>query len=507
MSPSYRLDGPVETACDVVVIGSGAGGACVAAVCAEAGLDVIMLEEGPFVPTEQKPARLTTALLRQWRCSGLTAALGPTPVAYAEGRCVGGSTEINAAVFQRTPDELLERWAQDYRIADFGAAALAPHLDRAARVVNSSLTRGPLGRASEILHEAGRKLGWRATPLERGQRHCVGTNMCAHGCPTGAKQSMSNTLLPEALARGMRLFAECRATHLVVRGRRAIAVEAIGMGADGRRHRATLRPRLVFLCAGAIHTPAILRRSGLKRHVGDTLRMHPTLKCVALFDKRVGASDSRFPLYAISEFMPDQRLGGSIVTPGFFGMMLSDYWQHRKDLVAAMDRAGAYYAIVRGQGVGRIRTLPGAVEPVVSYRLAPLDWENLAKGLARIGRAMFASGATVVYPSIRGHAGWRRPEECDEFNVRGLPQNRTSLMTVHLSSSCPLGGDDRRSATDSFGRLHGHENVIVGDASQLPEAPGINPQATVMALAFRAAEHALAGGHELSRRASAEANR
>jgi choline dehydrogenase-like flavoprotein len=166
---------------DAVIIGAGAGGACVADVLTRAGLAVVMAEEGPDVRSEAAPPTASEAFPLAWRCAGLTAALGRPPITYAEGRCVGGGTEINSAIFQRADPDLLEFWAKLYKIRDFGAAALAPYYDRAAQVVNASLTPPPLGPPSDLLLRAGEKLGWKVCELERGQRSCVGTNMCSTG--------------------------------------------------------------------------------------------------------------------------------------------------------------------------------------------------------------------------------------------------------------------------------------------------------------------------------------
>jgi choline dehydrogenase-like flavoprotein len=152
-----------------------------------------------------------------------------------------------------------------------------------------------------------------------------------------------------------------------------------------------------------------------------------------------------------------------------------------------------------------VRSLPGLAEPIVRHALVATDWQNLATGVSRLGRAMFAAGARIVYPAIYGHAGWTTPEQCDEFLEGGLPRDRTNLMTIHLFSSCPPGEDKQRCATDSFGRLHGVENLVIADGSQIPEAPGVNPQATIMALAFRAAERAMSSAGDARRLAFSEA--
>ncbi len=326
MKGSFRPSQPLNLDADAVVIGSGAGGACVADILTEAGLSVVMIEEGSHIPAARAAARAVEAFPEAWRCGGLTAALGRTPIAYAEGRCVGGGTEINSAIVQRTAPELLAHWAKLYRIADFGPEELAPWYDRAARAVNASLTPGPHGAPTDLLRRGGEALGWKVSELERAHRGCVGANMCSFVCPTGAKQSMSNTLLPQALARGMRLLAETRVDRLVIKNGSVTQIRATARDADGRRLPVSVRAKLVFSCAGAIHTPALLMRSGLRHRIGRTLRLHPTIKCTAVFDEEINAHLSRLPLTAITEFMPEQRIGGSVFTPAIFAISLAEDW-------------------------------------------------------------------------------------------------------------------------------------------------------------------------------------
>lgn len=492
MNGAHLLGHDAILDCDVLVIGSGAGGATVADSLTAAGHDVVLVEEGPYIHHRTVPDSIPDGILKMWRAGGLTAGFGKPPISYVEGRCVGGGTEINSAIMQTVDDPILDDWARRFQIDDFSADVMRPYYQRAAQTISASFTQGDLGEASDMLLRGARALDWQAKPLERAQHHCVGTNLCTIGCPTGAKQSMSATAIPRALSRGMRLLAECRVKSIVLDGRRVTRVLTEARGHDGQMHKAEIRPKHVFLCAGAIHTPALLRRAGLTHNIGNTLRMHPTVKILAHFDRDIDAHRSRLPLYAVTEFMPDQRIGGSIFQPGFFGMAVAEDYQNRAWLLPEWRRCGIYYAMARSQAKGTIRTLPGCNEPLVRYALAPNDWRNLGAGLSHAARLMFAAGATHVYPAVAGHKGWTTPEDCDEFLEMPLPAARTNLMTIHLFSSCPPGRDEATSATDSFGRVHGVTNLTVADASIIPEAPGVNPQLTVIALAFRAAEAFLA---------------
>ncbi|CCM80199.1 FAD-dependent oxidoreductase [Rhizobium mesoamericanum] len=503
MRGTFRLSSELQLEADAVIIGSGAGGASVADVLTASGLSVVMLEEGKHVPSSSASPVASEAFAAAWRSGGLTAAFGQPPIAYAEGRCVGGGTEINSAIAQRADNYLIDQWRKVYKIENFTPDELTQYYQRAVATVNASLTPGPVGRATDILRQGGDVLGWEVSELKRGQRGCKGANRCAFVCPSGAKQSMAVTLLPKAIDRGMRLFAQTRVAKIRLVNGRATEVIARSWDVAGQGRSIRVKAGMVFVCAGAIHTPAILRRSGLRERIGNTLRVHPTIKATALFDEPVDAHRSRLPLTAVTEFMPEQRIGGSVFTPALFGLSLAGDWINRGDLMQHWRFCGSYYGMIRPRGVGAVRPLPGINEPLVRFTLAPEDWIALGQILTRLGQVMFAAGARKVFPNIFGHEGWTSPDQVHEFWDNPLPKRQTNLMTVHLFSSCPPGEHRDVCAVDSYGRVRGVENLFVADGSLIPEAPGVNPQMTIMALAFRVAEAALS--HSVKERAQSAA--
>lgn len=488
-NPIVGSDGALT--CDVLVIGTGAGGASAAATLADAGVDVLMLEEGPYVPADTAPQTLSQALPTLWRGGGLTAITGATPIALAEGRCVGGGTEVNSAIFQRAPDTVVEGWAKANRLPDFSPQDLAPYFDRAAATVNASLTPGEPGPPTEILRRAGEVMGWSTLALERGRRESSSPRHQISGFATGAKQSMSATLIPRALERGARLMADCRVDRLAIEGRRVTSVSAHVRDAGGRRH-ITVKPSHVFLCAGTTQTPSILHRSGMRKNIGRSFQIHPTIRVLATFAEPVNAHRHELPLAAITEFMPQLRFGGSVFTISTFGLALAEDWPVRERYLPEYAHCAMYYAMIRPDGVGRIRTLPGLAEPILSYRLTERDWRRLRDGLGMLAGALLAAGAKRVIPSMRGHPGWTCASAAEPDLRYGLPRDRAALMTIHVFGSCPMGYDPKLFPVDPWGRLAGLDNVILADGSVLPGAPGVNPQATIMALAYRATEHYLA---------------
>lgn len=486
LAPSDRI------ACDILIIGTGAGGASVAATLAAAGREVLMLDEGPHIPASEAPAGLGASMLSMWRGGGLMSTLG-SQIVFAEGRCVGGGTEINSAIFQEAPEAVLSEWCAMTGMEDFSAAALAPYYARARAAVRASLTPGELGPPTDILARAGHAVGWKVTPLERAQENCVGTNLCSAACPTGAKQSMTATLIPKALAKGARLLAQTQVRRLLRKGRRIVGAVADATRPDGRRQRIHISLQAVFVCAGTMQTPLLLARSGLARNAGRNFQLHPTIRVLARFKQPLNAHRHRLPLVAITEFMPSLRLGGSIFSLPSFGMTLAEDWSRRVSFLPDYAHYGIYYAMIRPDGVGRIHAVPFARDPIATYALTERDWRRLAEGARLLAKALFAAGAETITPSISGHPGWHSASEAESDNLVQIRQ-RGALMTVHLFGSCPMGANKDVFPVNPDGCLVGMENLYLADGGILPGAPGVNPQATIMALAFRNAEAFLALG-------------
>lgn len=300
---------------------------------------------------------------------------------------------------------------------------------------------------------------------------------------------MSATLIPRAINGGARLVPNCRVDRLTVQGDHVTGAAATAYGAKGQRYRVSIEAAQVFICAGTTQTPSILRRSGIRKNVGRSFQVHPTIRVVAVFPEAVNAHNHELPLVAVTEFMPALRIGGSVFTLSSFALALAEDWPVRGKYMANYTHCSMYYAMIRPDGAGRVRTVPGLAEPVLSYTLTERDWKRLRDGLGMLARALLAAGATRVIPSVRGHPGWTEPKTVESDLQFGLPPDRVALMTIHLFGSCPMGRDRDLFPVDPWGRLVGFDNAVVADGSVLPGAPGVNPQATIMALAYRATDH------------------
>ena len=196
-------------------------------------------------------------------------------------------------------------------------------------------------------------------------------------------------------------------------------------------------------------------------------------------------------MHRVTEFAPNLTIGGSASRRGHVAMALADTGLPFGDALADWENISVYYAAIRSEGSGRVVALPGLPSPVLTYSLTDSDLSRLARGLVHLGELLLAAGATELHPSILGGPVVRRLDEMGAW-WDAVTRSRANLMTVHLTSTVRMGEDRGRTGADSFGRVWGQRNVRVNDASLLPDAPGVNPQAAVMAIAVRNCDQFLA---------------
>lgn len=466
---------------EVLVIGSGAGGAVTAARLAEAGRQVTVVEEGPWVDADAHEPFSLQEMVAKYRHRGLQAALGNPAIAYAEGRCVGGSTEINSGLFPRLPDHLAEEWRRTYDIDEFGTEALAAYASRIeAEMQVSTLPTAP-PPSSAVLERGATKLGWRNVEFARVFRY--------DDAGRGTKQTMSRTLIPKAVAAGAQVIPDCRVVRLERRDGRVTGARCQRHHRDGGREVLHITAEQVVVCAGAIHTPTLLQRSGIRHNIGNGLKMHPTVKIAARFTHPLDHGE--VPMHRVTEFAPHLTIGGSASRKGYVAMALAEATHDIAEPMQDWENISIYYAAIRSEGAGRVVAVPGLRAPLVTYKLTEADMSRLAQGLVHLGEVLFAAGATELYPSMVGGPVARDLHDLGQWWDRATRAS-TNLQTVHLTSTVRMGNDRSRTGTDSFGRVWDVDNLHVNDGSLLPDAPGVNPQAAIMTIATRNVEHLLA---------------
>lgn len=456
------------------MVGSGPGGALTAALLAEAGRDVVLIEEGRRLAPESCPAFSLVEVLQKYRNGGVTVAMGRARITYAEGRVVGGGSEINSALFHRLPSAVLDRWRQDFHTEHLTEQELQSHF----AACEQELT---VGRAPGGAEMPARKLA--AGAQAEGLTCFEVPRMCGYPVEEspreGIKQTMSRTYIPRFLKAGGRLIAETKATR-IRRDGTDWRVEAV----TARHKPCAIRAHTLFLACGAVGTPALLRRSGLGAHVGDSLGLHPTVKLVAEFPEAVNAEGMGVPAHQVKDAAQGLSFGCSISSPPHLAMALLGHPECLRRVNDSWRNMAVFYAMTPSAVSGSVRTVPGFFDPVVRYPVSENDLRELAKGLCRLAQLLFAAGAKRLYPVVTGMRELRGPGD-----LRSLPKvlagELAGLMTVHLFSTCPMGEKRAACTADSFGRVFGHKNLHIADASLLCGPPGVNPQGAIMAIARR----------------------
>ena len=478
---------------DFVIIGTGAGGATAARVLAAAGHGVVMLEEGPQLRAGARPRELLDSMAQSMRDFATQTTRGGHPIPLLQGKCVGGSTAINSGIIWRLPEDVRADWIERFGLAELlDAQGLEETFERLEDELNIHETDAEVrGGNNERMARGAAALGLPGRVIHRNTKDCRGAGRCLQGCPNDARQSMDVSYVPRAIADGARLHVRCRARKLLLEGGRAVGVVGDVLGDDGRRTVGSfeVRARLgVIVAAGAVHTPVLLARAGLRGLVGERFQAHPGCAVVGEFDEPIGMSfgatqgyevpmrERRFKIEALS--LPPETLAARLPGAGA-------EWQAR---LAKLDHYAQWCVPIRMEAMGTVRRGFGDV-PVVKYGPTAQDLERAREAVILICRMMFAAGAREVYPGIA-----RRPEvlrsvaDLAALETGEVRPSDFHMMASHLFGTACAGADPQQSVVGPDLQSHAVGGLYVMDASVFPTNLGVNPQHSIMALVWRASE-------------------
>lgn len=483
----------VETA-DVVVIGSGAGGATVAMRLAEAGLHVVVLEEGELAHQAHTQLPLHERVRLFYRANGFTATVGVPPIFLPMGCTVGGTTVVNSGTCFRTPPFILERWQHAFGVV-LEQELVEAYFERIERdLAIQPVPDEVLGGNGRVLQRGAERLGVRHAPLMRPQRECHGTGVCAFVCPRGAKLDMRLSYLPRAVRAGARIYARTRAERILMAGNRAVGVEAqvLDVAQQPTGYRLQVRAQAVVVAAGTLYTPVLLWQSGVRHpHLGKHVHIHPSASVFAEMPERVEGWRGVMQSYGVTEWLEEGTLIEATFPPPAIGYALHPFpfWgeRHLTLLERAAYLAGVGILTADNTSSGRILRLPNGA-PLLHYRLTSADQQRILLGIARAARLLLAAGAQAVYTDMPGAECLRSEADIEQFLNRRWHAGHLSLSAYHPAGSCRMGERADLCPADSYGRVRGFEGLWVADASLVPTPTVVNPQVTVMMLAHRVAD-------------------
>lgn len=495
---------PEQLSCDVLVIGSGAGGGVTAEILTRAGLDVVIVEEGPLRSStdfHQLEAEAYPELYQE-SASRKTA---DKAINILQGRCVGGSTTVNWTSSFRTPPDTLAFWRQHHGLSELSAEALAPWFDEAERRLHIGDWLTPPNLNNELLRTGAQKLGIEAHGIRRNVRGCWNLGSCGMGCPTNAKQSMLVTTLPAALNAGARLLVQTRALRLVHDGSRVSAVECAAMKPDGRPAERLLRvqARHVVLSGGAINSPALLLRSGAPDphgRLGRRTFLHPVVLSAAVFDQPVQGWQGAPQTIYTDHFLHTQPIDGPIgfkleappLHPLVFSGTLCGFGQSQTALLRQFPNTHTLLALLRDgfhpeSPGGQVR-LKGDGTPELDYPLNAFVMDGARRALLAMAEIQFAAGARQVLP-VHEQAGLVSRWADAKSMIERLPMEPllTRVVSAHVMGGCALSGDASGGVLRPDGRHWQLANLSVHDGSVFPTSIGANPQLSIYGLVNRLA--------------------
>jgi long-chain-alcohol oxidase len=484
---SVGIEGDTRLDCDVCVVGSGAGGGVAAAVIAEAGLDVVVLEAGPHL--EDADFHLTE-LEAYSRLYLESAALTTTDggVGLLAGCCVGGTTTINYTTSFRTPEEVRAEWGDPFTSSEF-----ATSLDAVCERLGVNSDEGKPSKRDEAMARGLERLGWHVAEMPRNVRGCeqgVVCGRCGFGCPIGAKQSTLVTWLVDAQANGARLVPGARAQRVRINDGGAHSVEATSNG-----HSVLVRARVVVLAAGALYTPVLLRASGLSnQNIGRHLHLHPTTGVSGVFDEEIRPWEGTMQaLYSDQHRDLDGDGYGlkyetAAVHPGV--LVAFSPWESAREhakLMAQLPWITGIGVLLRDRSEGEVRITRGGV-PRVRYRLGGDDLRHVRVGLDGAAQILEAAGARRVFSSHARLCAFEpgpatRQRFLEQADRIGFGPGRCTFYAFHLMGSARIGTSPATSVTKPDGETWERSNLYVMDGSSFPSASGVNPMLTIEAIA------------------------
>ena len=500
----HEVRADVTESCDVCIIGSGCGGASLAARLAERGRSVVVLEQGGYYTRADFDQRETNMLAKVDGGRGLDTSTDLS-VALTYGNNVGGASVHYWADSYRTPPDRLRLWEEQYGLKGHSEATLAPHFTQLEQDLHVHLSDDTYAnRMNQLIREGAEKLGWHVARVPQARKGCVRSGYCMVGCAYDAKQSQLVTYVPRMVNAGGRLYADCRAERLVFEGSKVKALEASVLDrATGQPSGPKVRvtARVYVVAAGGFATPEFLLRQGLKERLpalGEHFFCNPSAMVHALYDEPIIQWRNIPAAWGVEEFRlarhdgPRYVEGGYLLManqfhPGMLAAVLPGIGASHRELMMKLPNLGGAISWIDDAEDGRISLENGRRRVHV-----PLTGNNglrLRDALRKQARLLLTTGAREVLLGDVRDTRIQRLEDVDKaVDAVDLRPARNVFAAPHPGGGARMGADPKTSVVGFDHRVHGTDNLYVADPSVFPTAPSVDPSLSIMAFSFVAAD-------------------
>jgi choline dehydrogenase-like flavoprotein len=490
-SGSFIADEEIEA--EVIVIGTGAGGAAAAYELASRGLAVVMIEEGKYYTRKDFTGSFREMSMKLYRNAGVGFTIGKPPIIMPIGRSVGGTTTINSGTCYRTPEEVLAEW-RDEGLTGLTVEEMEPYFSQVEEVIKAQPGEkkyiGPIG---ELISKGARELGFTDLhPLTRNAEGCDGKAVCQFGCPNDAKQSTNVSYVPRALDRAAVLYTGFDVRKLIMNGNRVEGVVAKSTDKATRGKKLTVRAPVVVVAAGTVLTPSLLGKSGIKNpQLGKNLSIHPAGGVGAFFDGMDLMNNKTIPQgFGVGDLAAEGiRLEGGTPPFSVYGISNQLYGEEYIRAIEEYPSTAFFGFMLKDDSRGRVLGGPNKF-PILHYQINRKDFERFKKAMTVISRIFLKAGAKRAFclGGVRRGQVFETDADVDRFDARTMKPTQFMISAWHPLGTARMAADKSRGVVDSDHKVFGYEGLYIMDGSVVPSSLGVNPQVTIMSLATRAAK-------------------
>lgn len=456
-----------QTDYDVIIIGAGVSGSFMAKDLTEAGAKCLLLEAGKFFSRTTYPTKEIDANSQLYWSGGIELNTSAS-LALLRPKVVGGGSIVNQALLDRFDDMALDSWKEVSGVSYFSKSEMNPWYEAAEKEIAIQEIPAEFRNGNaHIFSEGFRKNGFQCAPLIRGQSNCAfeqGNDCieCLSGCRINSKQSTPHTLLKKAILKGLKIIPNFEVTQ-VQSGSDVNLVSGIYLGTQ----KYTFKAKKIVMASGAIGNARLLLHSGFGKKLpalGKNFFTHPQFMTLALYEKEINAHKG--PLQSFKSADPNFRKNGYklenvFAPPVAISMLLPGIGAKHQSYMKSITHMACIEVAIRDSQAGSI-AVNSKGKAIIKKELGPEDLERKNKGMKSIYQIFESTGAQEI---IAGKLG----------------------IGLHLMGALGMGTDPSKSVVDPEFKLHRYKNIYVADSSIFPNAPGINPSLTIMALAKKAA--------------------
>lgn len=498
---TLQFEADAELSCDVLIVGSGAGGGLAAGLLAAKGKDVILLEKGPFMSGPDFNEHEAEMIRKTYDKQAAFQTKSGSVTVFA-GSCLGGGTTINWTGAFKTPDYVLQEWSDEHGLKFATTPEFQASFDSVFERSNVNTDNSPHNPQNAALWKGSEKLGEHVECIARNVEGCAkdgnadSCGFCGMGCRRGNKRGTLPTYIRQAAENGARIIPGATFQKLSISNSKVTGGNALVKTANGKTIQIKIKSKQVILAAGSIHTPAILLRSGINNPgIGQNLFFHPTVGVTGIYDETIQPYLGVMMSAVNKQHMQlDGNFGYWIETPplhpgvGALALPWESPAQHKRDLLKSGNMA-AFIVLTRDKFGGRVK-IDAKGNPIVEYEMSRFDRDHMLKGIRKAFELHRAAGAAqVIFPHAQRKVFNLKTSKVspdawlDRLPKWGWKANQAAIFTAHQMGTCAMGTDPSRHPVDLEGKVRGYEGLYVVDGSLLPSAAGVNPMMTIMAMA------------------------